>query len=562
MSTSDARDADPLIGTIFADRYEILSRLGKGGMAVVYRAVDRNLGREVAIKVLRTDVANDPVAAKRLEREGRAAATLQHPHIITVYDRGIRDGAYFVVMEILVGKEMSTIMETEGAISVERALDMGEQIASALAVAHQGGIIHRDIKPENLFLIETGGGGDFIKMLDFSIAKLPTHMVTAALTRAGSVFGTPHYMAPEQVEGKAAVPQTDVYALGAVLFELIMGEPPFDGSSVIDILLKHVKQPPPPLGRPGMRLPTGLRELVAQMLAKKPDERPASAAVVRDKLSKMLAEARGDGGERDAPSGPPPMPPPKMAPPISVPPLMAPMAPSAPTAPLAPTASAPPSPFAPPSDGGDERTIVGVGMAAQVRAAVARQQAPALKPVPTPGSAVPPPPARRAPSPLAGAPASGVEAPNAVPRPQPVPRPVPRPAQGAPAPIMNDMPTLRAPTLGARASSAANPRPVTGAVPRPNTGAVPRPSEPPPASRPPQSTYQASNDEELDLFPTQPEMKPEPGSVVRRPQASRETVSPQLASSPRKTWLWIAIPAGIVGLLAMGAAIWLVLQRS
>ena len=260
MSAQDEREKDPLIGTTFAKRYAIHGRLGKGGMAVVYRATDTQMGRDVAVKVLRTDVA-DEVAAKRLIREAKGAGALNHPNIITIFDRGIADDRVYIAMEILQGQEMSALMEEEGAIPVERALKICEQVASALAVAHAEGIIHRDIKPENLFLLSRGAG-DHVKMLDFSIAKLPKEMVTQQLTRAGSVFGTPHYMAPEQVEGKQAVPQTDLYALGAVLYELITGEPPFDGASVIDILLKHVKAPPPRLERPGLELPEGLAELV------------------------------------------------------------------------------------------------------------------------------------------------------------------------------------------------------------------------------------------------------------------------------------------------------------
>lgn len=298
MAGQDQQEHDPLVGTVFADRYLITGRLGKGGMAVVYRATDRNLNRDVAIKVLRKDVAGDPVAAKRLIREARAAASLHHPHIITILDVGERNGTVYVVMEILSGRSLADVLEQDGAIGVERSLAIGEQLASALVVAHAQGIVHRDIKPENLHLIEHGGTGDFVKVLDFSIAKLPTEMVTAALTRAGSVFGTPHYMAPEQVEGKGAGPQTDLYALGAVLYEMITGEPPFDGPSVIDILLKHVKVPPPPLVVPGVRLPAGLPELVAKLLAKKAQDRPASAALVRDELAHIIAELPRDS---DAP---------------------------------------------------------------------------------------------------------------------------------------------------------------------------------------------------------------------------------------------------------------------
>ena len=290
MSAQDDKEKDPLIGTTFANRYAIHGKLGKGGMAVVYRATDTQMGRDVAVKVLRTDVA-DEIAAKRLIREAKGAGALNHPNIITIFDRGVADDRVYIAMEILQGKEMSALMEEEGAIPVERALKICEQVASALAVAHGEGIIHRDIKPENLFLLSRGGG-DIVKMLDFSIAKLPKEMVTQQLTRAGSVFGTPHYMAPEQVEGKQAVPQTDLYALGAVLYELITGDPPFDGSSVIDILLKHVKAPAPTLARPGLELPAGLSELVAQLLAKKPADRPESAEKVRELLSDMLRDVR------------------------------------------------------------------------------------------------------------------------------------------------------------------------------------------------------------------------------------------------------------------------------
>ncbi len=303
MSTAGAETPterpDALVGTLLADRYHILRRLGKGGMAIVYLAKDRKFGREVAVKVLRTDVASDPIAAKRLVREGRAAGQLQHPHIITIYDIDESEGLVYVVMEVLVGCEMSDLMEQVGAIAVDRAVNIGRQVAAALAAAHASHIIHRDIKPENLFLIDHPEGGDYVKMLDFSIAKLPTNMITAALTRAGSVFGTPHYMAPEQVEGRPVCPQTDIYALGAVMYELIAGEPPFDGDSVIDILLQHVKTEPRRLSSFGARLPPGLDDLVASMLAKKESDRPKSAGDVDRQLSRMMTEMRA---EDDAPA--------------------------------------------------------------------------------------------------------------------------------------------------------------------------------------------------------------------------------------------------------------------
>ncbi|GEM_PF-2686407 len=295
-------DAAELIGSTLAGRYQIESQLGKGGMAVVYQATDKSFGRKVAIKVLRTDVAKDPVAAKRLVREARAAGQLHHPNIITMHDVGESGGMVYIVMEILQGRELSDLMEEEGAVDVGRALEIGRQVASALVVAHKNGIIHRDIKPENLFL-RTRGSSDFVKMLDFSIAKLPTNMVTAALTRAGSVFGTPHYMAPEQVEGRQVCPQTDIYALGAVIYELIAGEPPFDGNSVIDILLQHAKAPPPKLSATGIPMPQGLSELVDSMLAKKETDRPANASAVEEALARLIeASKRGDAPVFAAPT--------------------------------------------------------------------------------------------------------------------------------------------------------------------------------------------------------------------------------------------------------------------
>ena len=387
---ADEKEKDPLIGTTFANRYAIQGRLGKGGMAVVYKAMDTQMGREVAVKVLRPDVA-DEVAAKRLIREAKGAGALNHPNIITIFDRGIWEDRVYIAMEILNGQEMSSLMENEGAIPVERALKICEQVASALAVAHAEGIIHRDIKPENLFLLNRSGG-DVVKMLDFSIAKLPKEMVTQQLTRAGSVFGTPHYMAPEQVEGKQAVPQTDLYALGAVMYELIAGEPPFDGASVIDILLKHVKAPAPTLERPGLELPPGLNDLVKELLAKKPADRPQSAEIVRERIADMRAAMRMNGLAQMTPAAMP-------VPPTAPKPIPQPVAEMATAAPPPVRLSAPtPARQLPPrapdpknttaaalnlpqaalptsSDTDDERTIVGVGMSAKLNEMVAAQKA-------------------------------------------------------------------------------------------------------------------------------------------------------------------------------------------
>jgi serine/threonine-protein kinase len=513
-------EQDPLIGSIFADRYQVVSRLGKGGMAVVYKANDRLLGREVAVKLLRTDTTADPVAAKRLVREAKAAASLHHPHIITMHDVGERDGKVFVVMEVLVGQPLADLMEAEGAVPVERALAICEQVASALVVAHAAGIVHRDIKPENLFLLNRGVSGDFVKMLDFSIAKLPMQMVSAALTRAGSVFGTPHYMAPEQVEGKSAVPQTDLYALGAVLYELVCGEPPFDGASVIDILLKHVKQPPPHLPSRPRPWPEGLDDLLQRLLAKDPNLRPANAADVQGELARLLAQVKSAAAaERVVAAAEQTL----TAAAVDVAQLQAatPAPPVAQQEPASPASSLPDDlPAAPVrrslADFGEpdeERTMVGVGTAALLRASATTggpntpapkppaPKPPAPKPPASPppassppaatlpiddrphaSKAPPPPPGKRAPSPLAA-----IDGPTAS-RARP-PAPIPAPAADAPSPTPTPlapsamavaqprpdaakpltMPTAQAPTVALPVPPlpAANPAPVEVSEPAP-----------------------------------------------------------------------------------------------
>jgi serine/threonine-protein kinase len=449
---------------------------------------------------------------------------------------------------------------------------MCEQIASALSIAHSAGIIHRDIKPENLFLIDHGSKTDFIKMLDFSIAKLPNQMVTAALTRAGSVFGTPHYMAPEQIEGKQACPQTDLYALGAVMYELIMDRPPFDGGSVIDILLQHVKSPPPPLVKEGVRMPSGLPELVHALLAKKPGDRPESAAWLRDRLGQMLANLRA---ERESGHGHPqlgtmevtatepdlgPAPPSRSIPAVRS---------SAPPKATAPQVELPDLPDAPPrqfvSFGEpevDERTMVGTGIA-EPQADAGRpvhRQAPLAASIP----AVSMPPGNKPARPQAMHPrgatvpshgSAAIPSQSTVPAPTPASVIPPPPTGSAPPPP----PGRRAPSplTGIEAPSAVHRSVSQRTAPRPQ-GALdqqtsPRKMPPPPPHRPVAEV-------ERDRQPTRSELGEAPVPQSRRAGSDRDTIAPEVAQPPKhaRSVLWLAIPIGLVGIAGIALAIWLI----
>lgn len=279
---------DPLIGQTFAGRYEIRTRLGAGGMAVVYGGHDRMLMRDVAIKILRPEAATDPTSAKRLQREATAAGQLHHPHIITFHDVGMTGDKLFIVMEQLNGLNLTETREAEGgSLDVIRASRIGAQIAAALSCVHGANIVHRDLKPENAFILQRNGA-DYVKLLDFSIAKLPEEMVDGRLTQTGTIFGTPYYMAPEQAMGDPVSFQTDLYALGAVLFELVAGRPPFQADNAIKLLAKQSMENAPTLASLGHPVPSAFEELVGAMLEKVPWHRPSTAQDVQATLERIV----------------------------------------------------------------------------------------------------------------------------------------------------------------------------------------------------------------------------------------------------------------------------------
>ena len=258
--------------------YEILAPLGAGGMGEVYRAKDTRLDREVAIKVLSADFANDPDRLKRFEQEARATSALNHPNILTVYDIGTHEGAPYLVAELLEGEELRAELE-RGALAPRKAIEYAQQVAAGLAAAHEKGIVHRDLKPENLFVTKDGR----VKILDFGLAKLKPQKLTGGvdsegetmkpLTNPGVVMGTVGYMSPEQVRGAELDHRSDIFSFGMVLYEMLSGERAFNGASMAELMSAILKEDPPELSETNAKISPALDKIVRRCLEKKPEQR-------------------------------------------------------------------------------------------------------------------------------------------------------------------------------------------------------------------------------------------------------------------------------------------------
>jgi eukaryotic-like serine/threonine-protein kinase len=286
-------DAEPdLIGTEVNGRYRVLELIGEGGMGKVYLAEHVEIGKRVALKVLHPSYSRMPDLVERFRREARAASKIGHPNIVDVTDSGTTaDGSVYFVMEYLEGVELGSVIEREGALDVARALKITGQICRALAAAHREGIIHRDLKPENIFLITRDGAADVVKVLDFGIAK--TTEAEAArerrLTSPGMAMGTPEYMSPEQAAGRPADARCDVYALGAIMYEMVTGIPPYSGDNFMEILTKKATVDPPPPLLVRNELPAQVSDLVSAAMARNPADRPQSMETLEYELNKCLA---------------------------------------------------------------------------------------------------------------------------------------------------------------------------------------------------------------------------------------------------------------------------------
>ncbi|MFI6741412.1 serine/threonine-protein kinase [Nonomuraea sp. NPDC050451] len=255
------------------NRYLLISRIATGGMGEVWRARDELLGREVAVKILRSHIYADPTFRERFRNEARITAALADPGVAQIFDYGEQSDLAYLVMELVHGEPLSAILARNGSIGPEVTLDVVGQTAKALHAAHTAGIIHRDIKPGNLLVTSEGT----IKVTDFGIARA---LEAAPVTQTGTVLGTAQYVSPEQAQGFPLTPATDLYSLGVVAYECLAGRTPFRGDSQVAIALQHLNEHPPPLG---VDVPAPVRELVMSLLSKDPARRPASALEVADR---------------------------------------------------------------------------------------------------------------------------------------------------------------------------------------------------------------------------------------------------------------------------------------
>jgi len=282
---------DPNIGQVFGGKYLIERHLGEGGMGVVYLARHKAIGKRVAIKVLHGDAVKDPEVVERFKVEAQAASSIGSEHIIDITDFSeAADGQTYFVMEFLDGRPLSKLIEELKRVPPNRIARISKQIALGLGAAHQAGIVHRDLKPDNIFLVKRSGGEvDFVKILDFGIAKVGQS--ANKLTKAGAIFGTPHYMSPEQASGSPVDHRTDIYALGVILYEASVGRVPFDADNFMGILTQHMyKAPVPPRAVPECPpdLPPGLEVIIMRCLRKKPEERYSTMEELAEDLDRLM----------------------------------------------------------------------------------------------------------------------------------------------------------------------------------------------------------------------------------------------------------------------------------
>ena len=274
-------------GSRINDRYEIEKLIGEGGMANVYLAHDTILDREVAVKVLRGDLAGDEKFVRRFQREALNASSLSHPNIVEIYDVDEDDGNFFIVMEYIEGKTLKQLIRKRGVLTLPETIDIMLQLIDALAVAHDSYIIHRDIKPQNIMIKESG----LVKITDFGIA---TALNSAQLTQTNSVMGSVHYLPPEQASGKGSTIRSDIYSLGIMMFEMLTGIVPYKGDSAVEIALKHIKEPLPDVRKLNPVVPQSVENIILKATAKNPKNRYRDVREMAEDIKTCMDEDKID----------------------------------------------------------------------------------------------------------------------------------------------------------------------------------------------------------------------------------------------------------------------------
>ena len=269
------------------DRYEIIKSIGEGGMANVYLGHDTILDRNVAIKILRGDLANDEKFVRRFQREALSASSLAHPNIVEMYDVGEDDGTYYIVMEYVEGKTLKQLLKKRGTLTLSEAIDIMSQLTDGMAHAHDSYIIHRDLKPQNIMIKDDGQ----IKITDFGIAMA---LNSTQLTQTNSVMGSVHYLPPEQASGKGCTIKSDIYSMGIIFYELLSGSLPFRGDNAVEIALKHMREPLPSLREDNPSIPQSIENIIKKATAKNPKNRYDSARSMHEDLLTALNDERMD----------------------------------------------------------------------------------------------------------------------------------------------------------------------------------------------------------------------------------------------------------------------------
>ncbi|MCP4444389.1 MAG: serine/threonine protein kinase [Myxococcales bacterium] len=293
----ERRGADPWLGRLVDSRYRVEEILGRGGMGVVYKIKHQRMGKIAAMKVLHSEMAKNPEVVARFQREAEAVSRLAHPNTVQVFDFGTAEGALYLVMEYVRGQDMGALIDRDGAMSFKDAAPLLGQICGSLEEAHDLGVVHRDLKPENLLVSRTHSGQDFVKVLDFGLAKLTETEESASVTSAGSIVGTPYYMPPEQIRAEEEVDhRADIYSLGALIYRLVTADNAFNAKTPVGVLTKHLTDDvePPSKRFPGLSIPPGLDTIVLKCMAKDPEDRYESIRALLDDIEQLYVELSSD----------------------------------------------------------------------------------------------------------------------------------------------------------------------------------------------------------------------------------------------------------------------------